>query len=92
MSKANDYLTRTNKGTSFSGSDVDIFGMTVLAQGMRLYVKTGMKPAKGWTVTNMLNMAKQHLGKTFKRTQLLEAADELLAKANAAKALPKTEG
>jgi hypothetical protein len=31
MSKANDYLTRTNKGTSFSGSDVDIFGMTVLA-------------------------------------------------------------
>ena len=85
-SNGTDYLTRTKNGTSFGGQDVNIFHATALACGLRLYAKTGMKPNRHYTPTNMLLMAKSFTGKTYKRnsvgyeaaaTDLLAYADEI---------------
>ena len=84
------YLTRTNNGTSFSGSDTTIFAVISLATGMRLYAKTGMKPARSWTPTNMLATAGQYTGKKYKRGQFEQAAIDLLAYADMLKATPRT--
>ncbi len=92
MSNANeaDYLERTRNGQSFSGSDVNIFAVTSLAMGMRLYAKTGMKPSRSWTPTNMLKTASTYTGKTYKRGQFAQAAADLLAYADVLKATPRT--
>jgi len=73
--------------TTFSGpAAVNVFGMTVLASGLRMYAKCGMIPNRGYTPTKMLRAAETYTGKKFKRGQYLEAADALteLARASAA--------
>jgi len=74
----------------FSGPDaVAVYAISALASGLRLYAKTGLKPARAYTPTNMLRQATAYTGQTFKRGQYLEAAAalEALARQKAA-ALP----
>ena len=84
------YLERTQNGTSFSGSDVNVFQVTALAMGLRLYAATGMKPNRAYTPTNMLKMATQFTGKTYKRGEFEKAAVDLLAYADVLKSTPRT--
>lgn len=68
--------------TSFNGTQgVNVFGMTVLASGLRLYAKTKMIPNRSYTPTRMLKAAETYTGQTFKRGEYLKAADALTAKA-----------
>jgi hypothetical protein len=85
----NDYKERTKNGTSFVASDVNIFVLASLASGLRLYAKTGIKPNRNWTPTNMLKTASQHTGKTYKRGQFEQAAKDLTDIVETAKALPR---
>ena len=87
----NDYLERTKNGTSFLGSDVDIFAATALASGLRLYAKTGMRPSRTYTPTNMLLAASRYTRKQYKRGQYEKAAADLTAFADALKAQPRTD-
>lgn len=78
---------RNGNAQSFSGEGgVNVFAMAVLASGLRLYAKTGMRPNRAWTPTAMLRTAAAHTGQTFKRGEYLKAADALSAKVQAEKA------
>jgi hypothetical protein len=82
-------ITYNDKGdaVSFNGPEaVNVFAMAVLASGLRLYARTGMKPNRAYTPTAMLRAAGIHLGRTFKRGAYLEAADALTAKVQEEKA------
>ncbi len=64
-------------GTSFTGHGVNIFQAVVLASGLRLYAKTGMKPNRMYTPTRMLQTATAITGKPYKRGQFEQAATDL---------------
>lgn len=85
-----DYLERTNGGTSFVGSDVNIFRCAVLVSSLRFYAKTGMRTTRIATPSRMLALAHEITGRKFKRGQYLEAADAVAAVAEAAKQAPRT--
>lgn len=86
-----DYTERTRNGTSFSGSDVNIFRAIVIASALELYAKTGMQANRAYTPTAMLKAAAEMTGRTFKRGQYTEAATALRALADAAKAAPRLD-
>ncbi len=64
-------------GMSFTGHGVSVFQAAVLASGLRLYAKTGMKPNRMYTPTNMLKTVGAITGKTYKRGQFEQAASDL---------------
>lgn len=87
-----DYLKRTNNGTSFSGSDVNIFRCIVIANALRFYAKTGMKVNRAYTPKNMLAVATAETGRTFKgATKYFDAATALEMLADDAKNAPRTD-
>lgn len=47
---------------SFEGKAVDVFTMAVMASGLRLYAKTGMRPNRAYTPKAMLETAGRLLG------------------------------
>lgn len=55
------------------------FQIVVVARGIELYLKTGIKPSRMWTPGNMLATASKLTGKTYKRGQLAQAAADLNA-------------
>lgn len=73
--------------TSFNGPDaVNVYAMTVLASGLRMYAKTGMRPNRAYTPKAMMAAAERHTGRKFKARDyegaaqaLKEAADALAA-------------
>ena len=72
------YIKRGAGGTTFAGPDaVACYQAIVIASGLRLYAKTGMKPNRQWTPTNMLKAASRITGKPYKRGDHLKAADDL---------------
>jgi hypothetical protein len=83
------YLERTHNGTSFSGSDQNIFQSLVIASALRLYAKTGMQANRAYTPTNMLKAASEYTGKKYKRGAYEQAAQDLTAYADALKAAPR---
>jgi hypothetical protein len=85
-----DYLERTNNGTSFTGSDIDLYRAAVIACGLRMYARTGMRPNKAYTPTAMLREANRITGRVYKRGQYLAAADALTEWVERAKATPRT--
>jgi hypothetical protein len=65
-------------GTMFAGRDaVKLYQATAIASGLRLYAKTGMKPNRAWTPSAMLKAASGFTGKSYKRGQYVQAADDL---------------
>lgn len=77
-----DRIEHTEGGTSFVGPRaVDVYVATVLASGLRLYAKTGIKPGRSWTPKNMMAKAAEITGLTFKARAYNEAADALTATA-----------
>lgn len=63
--------------TSFINGGMDIYRARVIASGLRLYAKTGMKPNAHYTPTNMLRAASAITGEKYKRGEYLKAADDL---------------
>jgi hypothetical protein len=86
-----DYTERTRNGTSFSGSDINIFRAIALASALDLYAKTGMKASRLHTPTAMLRAAKTMTGLDFKRGEYREAADALRLLAEGAKGAPRID-
>lgn len=70
-------------GMTFTGRGVDVFRAKVIASGLRLYAKTGMRPNRAWTPTAMLKAANALTGHVYRRGQYEAAAcalDELAAR------------
>ena len=67
-------------GMSFVGPKaVDVFKATVIASGLRLYAKTGMKPNRNYTPKNMMYHAALMTGLKFKARDYEGAAAALTA-------------
>lgn len=63
---------------TFSGpSAMDVYAAKVIASGLRLYAKTGMKPNAHYTPKNMMAAATRITGKTFKARDYEGAAAAL---------------
>ncbi len=75
----NASIKQTETGaTVFSGrAAVEVFRAKTLASALRLYAKTGMKPNRMYTPTNMLATAATITGQKFKRGQFDLAAQAL---------------
>lgn len=87
-----DSITYDDKGDarSFTGEGaVNVFAMAVIASGLRMYAKTGMRPNRAYTPTNMMRAARGHLGDAAKgigAREYLKMADKLTEKVQAEKA------
>lgn len=74
-------------GTSFNGREaVEVYRATVIAHGLRLYARTGIRPNRAYTPTNMMAAAAQITGQKFGRRDYMGAYEALMkwAKAQAA--------
>lgn len=73
-------IVHHNGGVMFAGPKaVNVLACITVAHAMKQYVKTGMKASRNYTPTNMLAFVKEQTGKQFKRSQMMEAAEYLLA-------------
>ena len=64
--------------TTFTGTaGVNTYRAIALKSGISLYAKTGMKPNRAWTPSNMLRAAGEITGKAYKRGQYAEAVADL---------------
>lgn len=62
---------------------INRYVMVTLKRGIKLYLKTGMKPNRLWTPANMLKTASKYTKKVYKRGQLQQAHDDLEGLLNA---------
>lgn len=58
---------------------INAFRAIVIANGLKMYAKTGMMPNRAYTPKNMMAAAEQMTGKKFKSRDYLGAADALRA-------------
>jgi hypothetical protein len=71
-------ITVNGACTSFVGRDaVEVFRLRVIASGLRLYAKTGIKPNRAYTPSAMLAAAEQVTGKKYKRGAYEAAAADI---------------
>jgi len=65
-------------GTSFVGADaVNLYRAVHVKQALLMYAKTGLKMTRGATPAVLLAIAREYSGKTYKRGQYLQAADDV---------------
>lgn len=57
--------------------DPEIFRAIAIKQGLSLYARTGLKPNRAWTPTNMLRTAGHITGHVYKRGQYELAISDL---------------
>lgn len=85
-------IIRHNGGTTLAGPDaVNLFRAITLVSALRLYARTRMLMTRGATPTRLLAWAKEYTGKTYKRGDYVQAADDVQKWVNTMKAaLPVT--
>lgn len=70
------YIRHGNGGSSFVGpAAVSVFRAIVLANGLRMYGRTGIKPNRMWSPSRMINAAEEITGKKFKKRDYEGAAN-----------------
>jgi hypothetical protein len=62
-----------------TGQGITAYRAVALKVGLKLYVKTGLKPNRDWTLGNMLKAASGITGHEYKRSQANEAIADLEA-------------
>jgi hypothetical protein len=62
-----------------TGEGITVYRAVVLKHGLRLYVKTGIRPNRLWTITNMLKTASKITGYEYKRGDAKQAINDLEA-------------
>lgn len=66
--------------TSFTTPDqIDYFRLTSLKAGLKL-LKAGITPHRGWTLTKALKWATDYTGKTYRRSEVDAAINDLSKK------------
>ena len=78
MTDSSITYSKNGEATSFNGRDaVELYRVASIASAIRLYVKCGMIPTRGVTITKMLAIASTYTGKTYKRGQGQQAVEDL---------------
>jgi hypothetical protein len=86
------YIHYGKGSTSFVGPDAThYFAALTLYHAIRLYAKHGIRPTRMVGPKQMLAMASRYTGKTYKRSELAKAADDVETWARTMRAaLPET--
>jgi hypothetical protein len=63
----------------FGGTGVDVFRAAVIASGLSLYAKTGMRPNRAYTPTAMIRAAGEMTGRKYKAREYDRASEDLSA-------------
>lgn len=74
------YVNLHDAGTTYAGPDATkLFAAITVRSGINLYLKTGLKPSRAYTPTNMSAFVSNITGKTYKRGKggLAQAAADL---------------
>lgn len=78
MNNSEIVVNDQNRPVVYSGPDaVNLFRAKTLIAALRIYAKTGLIPTRGVTATAMLRLAAEYTGKTYKKGQHLQAADDV---------------
>lgn len=72
------YIEHGKGGTAIVGPDATmLFAAVALRSSINLYMKTGIIPTRGVTITKMLALAKQYTGKVYKAKDKEQAIADL---------------
>lgn len=86
--KDNTAITHHDGGITMTGDAITLYRWKVLQQSISLYMKTGMVPTRGMTISKMLKLATQITKKPYKnnRAGWQQAVDDLKVSTDTLKA------
>jgi hypothetical protein len=72
------YSRGRGEATSYVGRDAtELYRVNMIKISIKLYMKTGMIPTRGVTISKMLKMAEQYTGRKYKKSEAAYAVEDL---------------
>ena len=72
------YSRGRGEATSYVGPDsTQLYRVNMIKVSIKLWIKTGMMPTRGVTITKLLKMAEQYTGRKYKKSEAAYAVEDL---------------
>ena len=72
------YSRGRKEAVSYVGTDAtSLYRVNMIKISIKLYMKTGMIPTRGVTISKMLKMAEQYTGRKYKKSEAAYAVEDL---------------
>ena len=72
------YSRGRGEATSYVGRDAtQLYRVNMIKVSIKLWMKTGMMPTRGVTITKLLKMAEQYTGRKYKKSEAAYAVEDL---------------
>ncbi len=72
------YSRGRGEATSYVGSDATtLYRVNMIKVSIKLWMKTGMMPTRGVTISKLLKMAEQYTGRKYKKSEAAYAVEDL---------------
>jgi len=72
------YSKSRGEATSYVGRDAtELYRVNMIKVSIKLWMKTGMMPTRGVTITKLLKMAEQYTGRKYKKSEAAYAVEDL---------------
>jgi hypothetical protein len=72
------YSRGRGEATSYVGRDAtQLYRVNMIKVSIKLWMKTGMMPTRGVTITKLLKMAEQYTGRKYKKSEAAYAIEDL---------------
>lgn len=72
------YSKSRGEATSYVGRDAtQLYRVNMIKISIKLWMKTGMMPTRGVTITKLLKMAEQYTGRKYKKSEAAYAVEDL---------------
>jgi len=72
------YSKSSDEATSYVGSDATtLYRVNMIKVSIKFWMKTGMMPTRGVTITKLLKMAEQYTGRKYKKSEAAYAVEDL---------------
>ena len=72
------YSKSRKEATSYVGRDATtLYRVNMIKVSIKLWIKTGMMPTRGVTISKLLKMAEQYTGRKYKKSEAAYAVEDL---------------
>lgn len=72
------YSKSRGEATSYVGRDAtELYRVNMIKVSIKLWMKTGMMPTRGVTISKLLKMAEQYTGRKYKKSKAAYAVEDL---------------
>jgi hypothetical protein len=72
------YSKSRKEATSYVGSDATtLYRVNMIKVSIKLWMKCGMMPTRGVTISKLLKMAEQYTGRKYKKSEAAYAVEDL---------------